>query len=462
MKSTYKSQRGQVLIIFVFAIIGLVAITGLAIDGASILSDRRHAQNAADTAALAAALAKANWEATNGAACGTINTSTSTVPTNGCNAVNKALDTAGYNGYANGSAGTASLDVYSPPIDGYYKTCSNGDCTPSKYVEIVIKTDVSTWFAKVIGIGQTHNTVEAVALADTAHIGSPFPGYAIVGLNPNPPAAPHDMSFQAQSNAMQVYISGGGVFANGTAQDVHSTVHISSPYCATAVDSVTGFTCTSPSSPNPALEIQYPASVLELLPPIPQCLGTATVDGSDVVHPDANSTKANTGSKVNGFDHVKYLPGLYCVQNIGSNTTSSLDITGAGVTFYMMDSTFSFKFKSSAGSLGASAPVADASQPWTVTYAGMLMFSNSTTPNPYGGGTCPQQLDLRGSSTTPVVGTIMMPGACISWLGNTGGAAQTQVIAWDMYFSGNTDASFNYSANSIYNHSYPGQVGLVH
>ena len=54
-----KSQeRGQALILIAFAAIGLFAFTALAIDGSRVFSDRRHAQNAADTAALAAALAK--------------------------------------------------------------------------------------------------------------------------------------------------------------------------------------------------------------------------------------------------------------------------------------------------------------------------------------------------------------------------------------------------------------------
>ncbi|MGB7874939.1 MAG: pilus assembly protein TadG-related protein, partial [Anaerolineales bacterium] len=58
VKINSNSERGQVLVIIAIAIIGLVGITGLAIDGSIILEDRRHAQNAADTAALAGALAK--------------------------------------------------------------------------------------------------------------------------------------------------------------------------------------------------------------------------------------------------------------------------------------------------------------------------------------------------------------------------------------------------------------------
>ncbi len=55
MKPKLLSERGQALILITFAAIGLFAVAGLAIDGTAKYSDRRHAQNAADTAALAGA-----------------------------------------------------------------------------------------------------------------------------------------------------------------------------------------------------------------------------------------------------------------------------------------------------------------------------------------------------------------------------------------------------------------------
>ena len=62
----YSTERGQALILIAFAAIALFAITGLAIDGSKKLSDRRHAQNAADAAVLAGSLANLrgdpNWE----------------------------------------------------------------------------------------------------------------------------------------------------------------------------------------------------------------------------------------------------------------------------------------------------------------------------------------------------------------------------------------------------------------
>jgi len=53
MKQADQAERGQTLVIFVFAIIGLLAMLGLAIDGGNVFLERRRMQNAADAAALA-------------------------------------------------------------------------------------------------------------------------------------------------------------------------------------------------------------------------------------------------------------------------------------------------------------------------------------------------------------------------------------------------------------------------
>lgn len=63
MKEKTISERGQVLFLIAL-MIGLLAIVGLAIDGSMFLSDRRHAQNAVDMAALAGALAYVRDDAT--------------------------------------------------------------------------------------------------------------------------------------------------------------------------------------------------------------------------------------------------------------------------------------------------------------------------------------------------------------------------------------------------------------
>src|SRR5688572_33079965 len=114
-----KSERGQALIIFALAAIGIFGIVGLAIDGSAKFSDRRHAQNAAYSGALAAALAKAN-----ALDAGLSNSPAECPPTSGlpsavCAAVfTSSLNLANENGYHNSSS--KQVDVYSPPITGYY------------------------------------------------------------------------------------------------------------------------------------------------------------------------------------------------------------------------------------------------------------------------------------------------------------------------------------------------------
>jgi len=53
MKRKGQPERGQTLVIFVFALIGLLGMLGLAIDGGTVLLERRRMQNASDAAALA-------------------------------------------------------------------------------------------------------------------------------------------------------------------------------------------------------------------------------------------------------------------------------------------------------------------------------------------------------------------------------------------------------------------------
>src|SRR5919109_3644109 len=91
------SEKGQALILITLAAVGIFAFAALAIDGSMVFSDRRHAQNAADTAALDSALSKTRggaWE-------------------------QEGLDRATSNGY-NDNGTSNEVEVYSPPVDGNY------------------------------------------------------------------------------------------------------------------------------------------------------------------------------------------------------------------------------------------------------------------------------------------------------------------------------------------------------
>ncbi len=56
--TTSKHEKGQALVLVTLAMIGLVGITGLVVDGGIAYTENRDFQNAADAAAMAGALAK--------------------------------------------------------------------------------------------------------------------------------------------------------------------------------------------------------------------------------------------------------------------------------------------------------------------------------------------------------------------------------------------------------------------
>ena len=69
-KRDVSPERGQILVLFAMSLVAIIAMIGLVLDGGSAFAQRRHQQNAADVAALAAAndlivnLGSSNWQAT--------------------------------------------------------------------------------------------------------------------------------------------------------------------------------------------------------------------------------------------------------------------------------------------------------------------------------------------------------------------------------------------------------------
>src|ERR1051325_7488787 len=97
MKSnSYKNGRGQALVIIALAIVGVAGIAGLVVDGGDVFLDRRNAQNAADSAVLAAALTRVQ---------------------SGASPQATALASAKKNGYDNDGV-TNKVEFHIPPISG--------------------------------------------------------------------------------------------------------------------------------------------------------------------------------------------------------------------------------------------------------------------------------------------------------------------------------------------------------
>jgi hypothetical protein len=182
MKTKSPSERGQAIVLIALALVGLIAITGLVVDGGLAYADRRQAQNAADSAVLAASLARIR----------------------GNNYLSAALDQTQKNGYANDSE-QSDVQVHNPPISGPY-------AGNSEYIQVVITSHHQTVFAKVVGISEVTNTVEAVARAKPAQLAEIMGGYAVISLAPTSDCQSHK-SFWAHGEAT-LALQGGGVWIN--------------------------------------------------------------------------------------------------------------------------------------------------------------------------------------------------------------------------------------------------------
>lgn len=157
-RQTKISERGQAIILIVASIVGLIGMTALTVDGGLAYSDHRHAQNAADTAALAAARANIHdedWKSS-------------------------ALDLASLNGYTDtddtaGSSSTAvNVEVYS--CFEAESTCGiyAGD---AEYIQVRITSTIKTFFGNVIGVSQVTNRVNSITHSrpgapDPTHFGN--------------------------------------------------------------------------------------------------------------------------------------------------------------------------------------------------------------------------------------------------------------------------------------------------
>ena len=147
----YRNERGQALIVVVLAIVGLAGMVGLVVDGGNVFLDRRNAQNAADSAALASALTRIRG---------------------GNSLAGAAFEAAAQNGYDNNGI-TNTVEVHHPPIDGP----NEGDV---EYIQVIIVSHVKTYIAGVVGFDQLTNRVQAVARTKTPEVRQILNGQAVI------------------------------------------------------------------------------------------------------------------------------------------------------------------------------------------------------------------------------------------------------------------------------------------
>ena len=398
------SERGQALILITLAMIGLVGFGALAIDGARALEARRHAQNAADAAALAAALAYQKG--------GDITTA--------------AQARASSNGFDdNGTTNDVTITVSN--IAAGSGVCP-GDAA-GRDITVTIVTTIKTTFARVLGRNTLSGPVTATTRACAPTIVEPFGGAAVAGLNPSLTSCAYD---SGNSNSAHWTLHGGGIFSNGCAYSKNGgSVSLDPGECAVAVGPAYNFTCMQQNQTSKA--VNYPTDILAKMPPNP-CDGTP----GDVGLPQGSGSTFSNG--------------IYCISDL--DALDKEDIVLNNATLYVTDMVFDLKFAGGGGFNG--------SPTTSGPYAGYYMIvAYNPTPCPTFTAKNAQTMILRGNSGGTFSGTILAPSACIDVRGNgEPSGIYTQIIGYNVTSNGNAEVYINYNPNPSLNDPFEPTITL--
>jgi hypothetical protein len=399
-----KTEKGQALVIIALAAVVLFGFAALAIDGSMVFSDRRHAQNAADTSAMAGALAF----------------------TRGKDIIPAAEGRATDNGYTdNGSTKLVEVTITNVPT---------GACpgkAPGKDIEVKITSVVSTTFARILGKTQLTNVVSATARGCGYIVAGLFPGKAIVSLNPTTDI--HNCAYDSgSSNSAHWTVTGGGIFSNGCAiSKDNDSVTLDPGECVTAVSGASGFTCQQTDDTQ---AIHYPADALAMMPPNP-CDGTV---GDVGIQPSSGQTT--------------FTNGVYCISNM--DALDSKDIILSNATLYVTDTDFNLKFAGGGGFSGT--PTSSG------TYSNYYMvIAMAASPCPSFTSQNAQVINYRGNGSGDLKGTILAPSACIDLRGNgTTDNINSQLIGYNVSSNGTADIYINYREQDNHQNPYEPSVSL--
>lgn len=393
MKTT-SPARGQALVLIALALVGLAGIAGLVVDGGNAFLDRRSAQNAADSAALSAAFHRIRG---------------------GQDVVPAALKSAADNGYDNNGT-TNIVEVYSPPHSGSHA----GDIN---YIQVIITSHVTTYFARVIGRNSITNVVTSTARTKGAENTALMDGAALISLAPNSDCNDQKAFWIHGSAALDV--TGGGIFVNSNNE---TCAFLQSGNGSVRVNNGHGISVVGGASIQKT-PLVVPGVAVGMIPvgyPPPFFLPEIQCEEEAEISEDGSSMSPGSWTKRFPPEGVTELePGVYCLED-GMDIKSGLE--GKDVTIKVTAGEVRFD--------GTSQIALDA--PDSGETAGLLIFmpveNNSSVL-------------LDGGPGSSIQGTILVPGAPILLKGmNFESGFQSQIIGYTIDVEGASTIKIIYNA----------------
>jgi hypothetical protein len=317
------TERGQALVIIALAVVGLFGFSALAIDGSRVFSDRRNAQNAADTASLAAAL--------------------TIIRGTGDEFKDAAIDRAASNGYVTDADSVVEVHLCNDPTISTPCEGLPSSASPENYVQVKITSTIPATIARIIGRQQFTNIVTAVAYAGPEDPRPFANGAALAALAPNEPDA-----IFGNGNVF-LDINNSGIFSNSNVTDTQPpcqngsmSVGGNGSYTVDTSVQVVGSLCqgnnTTINGPVEAAgPMPYPPTIDVLMPNI-VCSGSGGSTYNAVTNTTTYSPGNYTNLNVVSTGEVIFSPGNYCFQ--GGASFLGPDIIANDVNFLIPSGEF--------------------------------------------------------------------------------------------------------------------------
>ncbi|HZW03169.1 MAG TPA: pilus assembly protein TadG-related protein [Anaerolineaceae bacterium] len=467
MKTQHPLEKGQILVLFVFGLIGLLAFTALAIDGGMVFTDRRYDQSVADAAALAGAQAAEKVLNQEGVFYEDFTCNPSDpkyIPI--FNAMTEAYNAAVDRANANLPVSETFSDVFDADLSdqmGVTILCQpaapTGNPLEERFLDVHVEvaSETRTSFAHLLfGRERVRNQVTSVVRLESA---VPLAyGNAIVSLNQNVPcngAAALGMALNGGgSNDASVIIDGGGMYSNSCiTRNGHFSVEVTDGSVLHYAPLPDGYDDNGSGSISPSPE-QAPNPIVIEDSWDPACGSNKTIadavdNGTAKVLPPGTYP---SGISITNGDWI-FEEGLYCLQGnlkinggnvIGGCTTTEYttgvggpteDCDSGGVTFVMKSGEVNIM---GGAVVKLYAPLSEEADP---EIKGMLFYMPESNSS---------RIDITGTSASEFRGTILAPTSDVTLNGTNHTSAEfaVQVIGWNVTIGGNDEVNIIYDTEN--------------
>jgi len=454
MKNHQRKQKeqGQIIILLAVSIVVVIMVAALAVDGGMIYTERRFAQNAADSAAFAGGGAIYNSGKLDEVLVCPASSSDSLITT--------IVSQAKARAFAN-NVSELELEGYEINNDDFVPDKNQGiwvvcnDEADPKTIDVIVRvtSQVSTAFAHLIYPGPLQTTNEAKVRVSQE--GVFLTGDAIISLskvcNSNSNQNKNNGGIIFNNSNLVLNIDGGGVYSS-------SCINLTNLSNPELIDVEGGFKYTnniinedkwSQSLLNQFTKVNNPwnDSHLKKKSPKEECEQLKAANASE--HKDDSSDTLvggyyPDGIKVNGGKNLNLTEGLYCVDKEFDVQNGS--VKGANVTIYLFEST---TVNINGGTIQLVATT-DKSK----LYYGILFYMDGAV-----------NTDWNGSNSSHISGVVYAPKRNIVYSGNSDNTLgtcpaitglncstiefPTQIIGNQIVFKGNSTVNVNNSGKSF-------------